>query len=135
MVDLVHPRNDRLDVLLMDQDIQVRVGLRRQLETEGFRTFEAATGKQAIEIADDVQLHVLVMDLEMPRMSGLDVYRIIKTQQRFVPCIFTGTHINQRIRANALAAMAFSVIPKPLDVSVFWDIFDRLLRKYYRQAQ
>ena len=135
MVDLANALNDRLDVLLMDRDPLVRTGLRRRLETEGFRTLEAPTGKRAIEIAHDVRLHVLVMDLEMPRISGLDVYRIIKTQQRFVPCIFTGAHIDQRVRASALAAKAFSVIPKPLDVTVFSDIFHRLLRKYYRPAR
>ena len=119
----------------MDRDPLVRTGLSQRLETEGFRTFQAATGKRAIEIAHHVPLHVLVMDLEMPSMSGIEVYRVIKTHQRFVPCIFTGTHIDQRVRASALAASAFSVIPKPLDVTVFSDIFHRLLRKYYRRTR
>ena len=96
---------------------------------------EAETGKRAIEIAAAAEVHILVFDIEMPDISGIDAYRIIKISSHFVPCILTGSHISQRTRMSALAADAFSVLPKPLNDTVFSDVFHRLLRRYYRLGQ
>ena len=120
-----------LQVLLMDGDADLRSRLRRRIEREGHRTLEADTGKRAIEIAGQVEVHILVLDIEMPDISGIDAYRIIKVSSRFVPCILTGRDINQRTRMRALATEAFSLLPKPLDDAVFSDVFHRLLCRYY----
>jgi len=120
-----------LQVLLMDRDADVRSQLRHRIEQEGHRTLEADTGKRAIELADRVEVHILVLDMEMPDISGIDTYRIIKVSSHFVPCILTGSHIDQRMRMRALAADAFSVLPKPLNDTIFSDVFHRLLRRYY----
>ena len=131
MLDLVPAKREGLRILLSDRDALVRGQIRRPLENQGFRTFEAESSRQAVRIAGREKPHVLVMDLEMPDFPGLEAYHIIKAVSHFVPCIFTGSHINQRIRSSALADGAFSLIPKPLDQTVFRDIFRRLIRKYY----
>jgi len=131
MINVLPEQRDRMSILLSDSDEDVREDLRGGLEAAGFRTIEATSGKQAIDIARHQDVHVIVMELEMPDIFGIDVYRIIQEATRFVPCIFTGKRIDQRVLASALEVHAFSLIPKPVNQDVFHDVFDRLIRRYF----
>ncbi len=70
----------RITVLLADDHMIVREGLRKLLEAESDIEVvgEAATGRQAVEMARDLQPDVIVMDIAMPRLNGLEATRQIR---------------------------------------------------------
>ena len=62
-------------VLLVDDNVSVRESLARLLRMEGYDVVEAADGLEALERLDAARPDVVVTDLRMPRMHGLDLIR------------------------------------------------------------
>ncbi len=60
-------------VLIADDDHLIREMLRETLTTAGYRTLQAATGREALELIRDIVPDLLILDLHMPDLSGDDV--------------------------------------------------------------
>jgi len=78
-------------ILLVDDDPPVIEALRRTLHREGYRLFTASSGVQALGILETESIDVLVSDLEMPRMNGLELLARVRTQwPEVVRIVLTG---------------------------------------------
>ena len=73
---------------------------------------EAANGKDAVEKAEEIQPNLVVLDLSMPVMNGLEVARILKKLMPEVPLIMFTSFITHRLKQEALAAGISKVIMK-----------------------
>jgi CheY-like chemotaxis protein len=71
-------RDDRLKVLVVDDDEDVRAQLVARLADLGVRVLPTGDGLEAVALAAAEQPGLLVVDLELPRMKGLDVIRVVK---------------------------------------------------------
>lgn len=69
--------NDRT-VLFVDDEEKILKSLERGMLDEPCRSLFATSGKEALEILEKEDVHVLVTDMRMPEMSGLDLLRIVK---------------------------------------------------------
>jgi DNA-binding NtrC family response regulator len=67
-------------VLFVDDEQKVLTSLERGLLDEPYKKLFAQSGKEALEILKNNHVHVIVTDMRMPEMSGLELLRIIKTQ-------------------------------------------------------
>jgi DNA-binding NtrC family response regulator len=65
-------------VLFVDDDEKALRSLRMSLLDEPYQQFFAGSGKEALEIIEREQVHVIVVDMRMPEMSGLELIRIVK---------------------------------------------------------
>src|SRR5262245_8939398 len=75
------PRRNALSVVLADDDPRFRATIKRVMETRGgFRIKEAGNGEEAVRLAGELRPDVILMDLAMPRINGLEATRIIKEQ-------------------------------------------------------
>ena len=72
--------NGQISVLLADDHVVVRAGTRQLLERHPDITIvgEASTGQEAVQLADELRPDVVVMDIRMPGMSGVDATKAIK---------------------------------------------------------
>ncbi len=61
-------------ILLVEDEQQYRKVLRKKLEGEGFSVFEAIDGQQALEIVAREEIDLILLDLVMPKMGGVDFY-------------------------------------------------------------
>jgi DNA-binding response OmpR family regulator len=95
-------------VLVADDDDGLRQLMRMILRREGFDVIEAMNGLEALARARDCDPTVILLDVMMPGMDGLDVCRNLKSDQRFddVPVIFVSAidDIKQRNEAQQLGA-------------------------------
>ncbi|MDG2014620.1 MAG: response regulator, partial [Pirellulaceae bacterium] len=66
---------------------------------------------------DCEDVHLVLIDYHMPFMSGLEALRTIKNRKRLIPVILMSAQLDDQMSAEALAADAWSVHPKPLDIS------------------
>ncbi len=64
-----------LKILVVDDEHLVRWSLRRYLEAEGFETLDAESGVRALEILEKEPIDILITDLMMPEMNGLELIR------------------------------------------------------------
>ena len=132
MMAEVHPMLESpRAAVLGGQDEQSESVLRRILGAWGFVTFQAPNARETIEIVAREKIHVLVLNVEMPDMSGLDTYRVLKLSTRFVPCVLTTQRMTRRVQIEALDVDAYSLIPKPLRLDRARRTLASLVKKYY----
>lgn len=92
----------KTQVLIVDDNKMVRDGLRALLELENDFSVvgDAENGEQAIEYARALQPHVVIMDLSMSGMSGIDAARAIKRQQPDVSVAILSVYQAEDLQAD-----------------------------------
>jgi chemosensory pili system protein ChpA (sensor histidine kinase/response regulator) len=102
-------------VLVVDDSITVRRVTQRLLKREGFRVVLAMDGLQALEVLREERPVVVVSDIEMPRMDGLDLTRNIRRDAALanLPIIMITSRIAQKHRDHAAALGVNHYLGKP----------------------
>ena len=77
------------------------------------------------------KMHLAILDSRPDDVSGMQALKIIRQHDRLLPCILLAVQPSQRLLAGALALNAFSVLAKPVDLTLLADQVDRLFLKYY----
>ncbi len=75
-----------ITLLVVDDDSGGRGLLARALRAEGYRVAEAAGGHEALALLDTTDMQLVLLDIEMPDLSGLDVLRAIGAATRPTGC-------------------------------------------------
>ena len=101
-------------VLITDDDRDFREALRDVLEPFGFRAILAGDGEQAVQIVRSQEIHLLLLDMHMPRLTGLETIRLVKQLKAFLPCILISAALDEPLIQQAEQAQAFSVLAKPV---------------------
>jgi CheY-like chemotaxis protein len=110
---------DRRIVLLVDDNQTHRYSLGRHLEESGFDVLQAPTGSEALGIAALHRPDAVLLDINLPDMSGFDVCERLKNdpQTESVPVIFhSATHDTQSARARAMDLGAVSFLSYPITI-------------------
>jgi two-component system, LuxR family, response regulator FixJ len=100
-------------IFIIDDDDATRDSLRLLLESEGFDAQEFAAGEPFLEAARPVDGDCLVLDLNMPGMSGFEVLEALRRRGDPLPVIIVTARLDGASRNRALAGGALAVIEKP----------------------
>ena len=105
-------------VLVVDDYDEVRLVTKRALEMCGYRVLEAASGTEAVRVAQAESPDLILMDLSMPAMDGFaTIHQLRKLLGlRDVPVIAVSAHASREIREDALAAGCLDFITKPVAI-------------------
>ncbi|HSB70557.1 MAG TPA: response regulator [Candidatus Methylomirabilis sp.] len=109
-----HPQAGPVVVIIEDEP-QIRRFLRASLATQGFRLVEAVTGEAGLLQAATRQPDIIVLDLGLPDMDGLDVIRRLR-EWTAVPIIVLSARGQERDKIGALDAGADDYVSKPFGV-------------------
>jgi DNA-binding NtrC family response regulator len=118
-------------ILITDDDRGFRETLRGVFEPEGFRTLLAETGAEALNIVSSNDVHLLLLDMHMPRLTGLETLRIVKKMNSRLPCILLSAHPDAGLAEQALRADAFSFLSKPVSRQTITSTVREALSKAY----
>lgn len=100
-------------VLLADDHRMLRQGLRRSMSEEGFDIVgEAENGEQAVRMAADLQPDVVLMDVSMPEMDGVEATRVIRATDTATQVIMLTMHADKEVLADAIRAGASGYLVK-----------------------
>jgi len=69
---------EKKTILFVDDEINILNSLRRGLMDEPYVTLFAESGKKALEILENREVHIIVTDMKMPEMSGLELLKIVR---------------------------------------------------------
>ncbi len=126
-------------VLLVDDDEGVRVAYARVLRNKGHQVTTAPDGAEAIAKVASTSFDVILSDIAMPGMDGLEFLRTVREHDLDVPVVLItgGPDLAQAIRAVEYGA--FRYLPKPVDTETLVDVVERaarlhLVAKLKRQA-
>ncbi|MDR2754484.1 MAG: response regulator [Planctomycetaceae bacterium] len=118
-------------LLITDDDVGFRETLRDVLEPEGFRTFLAEDGLEAFEIVKTEPVHVVLLDVHMPRIDGLETLRLVHEIKPKLPCILLSAALDEMIIKAAKELFAFSVLPKPCTRKQITSVVHNALKTAY----
>ncbi|MCC6407930.1 MAG: response regulator [Planctomycetes bacterium] len=99
-------------ILIVDDEPQVRRFLTTGLATHGYRTLEAASGKDALRLATQYVPDVVLLDLGLPDLDGLEVTRALRQWTR-IPIVVLSARGSERNKVEALDAGADDYLTKP----------------------
>jgi two-component system, OmpR family, alkaline phosphatase synthesis response regulator PhoP len=122
---------ERKKILIIDDDMKVIEKLRIPLVLKDYEVFCASNGLEGIEKVRELQPHLILLDLLMPKMDGLKAARLIKFDERFkdIP-IFAITHlsrINSEQQAYEVGIDEF--FTKPVDTEMILASIEKYLKK------
>lgn len=129
-------------VLVVDDEPDIRDLLRITLEAEGYEVFEAGDGLEAIHMVRQAQPDLVILDIMMPHMDGLEVLRRLEADPETagLPVIFLSVRASDLDIMHGLEQGAVEYITKPFDpfqvartVRMLLEDLDREGRHRYRQ--
>jgi len=100
-------------VSVVDDDKAVRDALGNLLESVGLSVVPFASAEEFVESDDVKNCACLILDVQLPRMSGLELQHHLSAKSRNLPIIFITAHANDEVRSQALQAGAVSFLYKP----------------------
>lgn len=110
--------------LIVDDDISTREILSHYLRKMGFESIMAHDGRSALDALKTARVNVIICDLEMPGMNGLELIEALRAgPQWMVPIIALSGHPDMLEKASALANAALS---KPIRYAVLEPVVKRL---------
>ena len=118
------------ELLVADDDAEFRRMLRLVLEPH-VDLCEAACGEEAVEIVRTRKVDLVLLDMHMQALSGLDTLRLVKSLRSALPCIIITASFTDELRKSAAQADAFSVLKKPVTRRLLLSTVSRALEMAY----
>lgn len=106
-------RTDPYQLLIADDDEGFREVL-RAIFGPWFALFEAASGEEAVEIVEAESVDIVLLDMNMNQLTGLDTIRIVKRIDAHLPCILCTSDATDELRKQASDVDVWSVLAKPV---------------------
>lgn len=125
------PETGHGHVLIADDNPINALIARRAMESSGFTTTLATTGREALDAVEQISPDLILMDLRMPIMNGFEAMKKLRAAGHTVPVIAVSAEINPEIERRARDAGANGVAAKPLDA----EALRQLALKWTGQAQ
>jgi DNA-binding response OmpR family regulator len=100
-------------ILIVDDDPLMRQLLKKVVEREGYKSLEAESGKQALEVLESNKIGLVISDIEMPGMNGLELLIAIKEKNSHLPVLVIIGRGHKYDKHDVIQAGADGYITKP----------------------
>ncbi len=106
---------DTSTILIVDDDLNVLEVLEARLQSAGFRIYKAENGPDAVRVIKDNNIDLMISDMKMPGMSGMEVLDKARSLQPGLPIIFLTAYGTIPDAVKAVKAGAVDYLAKPFD--------------------
>ena len=103
-------------ILIVDDDRLILTGLANGLDERGYVVHKAATGEEAVALADTARPDLILMDIRLPGISGIEAARLIRDKVN-VPVIFLSAIDDEEMVRVAIALGSINYLVKPITIS------------------
>jgi DNA-binding NtrC family response regulator len=115
------------NILVVDDDYHMRTALAEALTDAGYGVGSAEDGKVALESIKKSPYDLVITDVKMPRVNGIDLLGHIKKEQCSLPVIVMTAYGTVEHAVNAIKEGAFDYIQKPFDTEALYGVVERAL--------
>jgi DNA-binding NtrC family response regulator len=117
------------NVLIVDDDPDVLTMLEGLLKKLEYNPFVAANGEEAVRVIDSNKIDVVVSDLVMPEMNGMELLKRVKSRKGDVPFVMITGHPSIETAVEAIKKGAYDYLTKPFQAEEVRIKIDRALEK------
>ena len=118
-------------ILVTDDDPAARETFREIFEPVGFKTLLAESGEEAIDIVQHQDVHLALMDMHLPKLTGLETMQIVRQIKGLLPTILISADHDDNLLRKALSVHAFCVLAKPVSRNIVIYVVSRAIEKFY----
>jgi DNA-binding response OmpR family regulator len=118
-------------ILVVEDEPSVARGLTYGLNNEGFVTFWAETGQRALDLAHSQDIHLVVLDLRLPDISGFDVCRQLRAEGKRQPILMLTASDDELDKVLGLELGADDYVVKPYSLREVVSRIRAMLRRAY----
>ena len=119
-----------IKVLVVDDEAEIRSLLAAVLQSKGYEVVTAEDGAAALQAVPRERPAVILMDLSMPRMNGMDALPEIKRLDAEVPVIICTAHADLATAVRAMKLGAYDYLTKPFDVELLILTIERAVERH-----
>ncbi|MFH1098180.1 MAG: response regulator [Candidatus Desantisbacteria bacterium] len=105
-------------ILIADDNKLIRLALREALQGEGVGIFETDNGKEALQWFESCHPDLLIMDIKMPQMDGMEVLKRIRLIDEQVPIIIATAYKGMENDPEIALGNVSAFMTKPIDIGV-----------------
>ncbi len=124
------PTRARQQLLVADDEAELRKFLSQALSKHGYEVLEAASGRQALAIIREARPALVVLDILMPGMDGVDICKTMRADVELaqIPVIFASALEASTLQSIADDAGATDFVPKPMTLGDLFNVVGRYLK-------
>ena len=115
-------------ISIIDDDESIRAATSCLLRSHGFVAQAFASARAFLQSAHVDDASCLIVDVQMPGMSGVELQSALLSQKRRTPIIFISAFLEERVRSRALRSGAVGFLSKPFDAQALIKCIDMALR-------
>ncbi|MFC1718554.1 response regulator [Candidatus Poribacteria bacterium] len=120
---------EKASILIVDDDESIRRSLSLILKRKGYTTELAGTGRETLEKAQKRFFNVVLLDIKLPDMEGIELLTFLKQIQPSTVIFIVTAYASLETTAQALKIGASAYFTKPLDMDEILDKLDKALGK------
>jgi DNA-binding response OmpR family regulator len=110
-------KSNRRRVLVVEDDASITLGLRINLESEGYDVVEAEDGERGLEIARRERPDLVILDVMLPKMNGFQVLQAIRREGLMMPIIILSARTAEMDKVTGLELGAEDYVAKPFSLA------------------
>ncbi len=119
----------RFNILVIDDEANMLDALRLNLEQSGYSVSTAKTGQEGVALFDNGDYDLVVCDLQLPDMEGIDVMKKVKEKRPSIEVIIISGYGSVSKAVDATKAGAFHFVEKPFEFDALQLLIDRALER------
>jgi DNA-binding response OmpR family regulator len=116
-------------VLIVDDEIETCNMLKDHLSAKGYEVYIAPDGKRAVELVKEIRPHVVLLDIVLPGMGGMQALKEIKEYDPTVGVIMVTAIDDEAMAAEALDLGAYDYITKPMNLVYIENVVTRKINE------
>ena len=124
-----------ISILVVDDEKNIRETLIDVLQDEGYTTSEAADGEQALKILAGRRVDIVLLDIWLPGIGGIDVLKKIREQFSSVTVVMISGHGTVNLAVEAIKIGAFDFIEKPLSIDRLLMVLEKACKMRELEAE
>ena len=119
-----------MKILIVEDEDMIREGISDYLSDCGYETIEAGDGEEALEQFFNHKVDLILLDIQMPKLNGLEVLSEIRKSSQ-VPVLMLTDFQDEEYKMSAFAALADGYLEKPFSLSLLKVRVDAIFKRYY----
>jgi DNA-binding NtrC family response regulator len=127
---------DEFNVLLVDDEAEFVETLVKRLRKRKVNTAAVGSGEEALETLKEMPIDVVVLDVKMPGMDGIETLRKIKKINPLIEVIMLTGHANMEVAIEGMELGAFDYLMKPMDIDeLLYKLQDAYKKKWLQEGK